>query len=253
MTFIKSGHVTEERNQIVMNSWNLYAYCAGNPISYVDTSGHFIETLLDAGSIVYSGYELINDPSWGNLGYLAWDIGATFLPYVPGSYVGKGAKAGIKASRAISRSSSAAKVSLKFRKTRKIAKAGKFAVKKKMALRAAETISDINSMSKISIGEYRHLKKSYKGVKNVEVHHIIEKRLLRTMKTTCKKGEMLSIPLSKNLHKKITKRWKKQIGYGTNYSGVTKKKLLVACDKVYGDMPKLKTIAKRWIEANYGK
>ena len=45
----------------------------------------------------------------------------------------------------------------------------------------------------------------------------------------------------------------KQIGYGTNYSGVTKKKLLVACDKVYGDMPKLKTIAKRWIEANYGK
>lgn len=60
-------------------------------------------------------------------------------------------------------------------------------VKKKMALRAAETISDINSMSKISIGEYRHLKKSYKGVKNVEVHHIIEKRLLRTMKTTCKK------------------------------------------------------------------
>ena len=44
-------------------SWNLYAYCAGNPISYVDTSGHFIETLLDAGSIVYSGYELINDPS----------------------------------------------------------------------------------------------------------------------------------------------------------------------------------------------
>lgn len=219
----------------------------------MDTSGHFIETLLDAGSIVYSGYELINDPSWGNLDYLAWDIGATFLPYVPGSYVGKGAKAGIKASKAISRSSSAAKVSLKFRKTRKIAKAGKFAVKKKMALRAAETISDINSMSKISIGEYRHLKKSYKGVKNVEVHHIIEKRLLRTMKTTCKRGEMLSIPLSKNLHKKITKRWKKQIGYGTNYSSVTKKKLLVACDKVYEDMPKLKTIAKRWIEANYGK
>ena len=70
-------------------------------------------------------------------------------------------------------------------------------VKKKMALRAAETISDINSMSKILIGEYRHLKKSYKGVKNVEVHHIIEKRLLR-------------------------KRWKKQIGYGTNYSSVIK-------------------------------
>ena len=71
---------------------------------------------------LYIQDELINDPSWGNLGYLAWDIGATFLPYVPGSYVGKGAKAGIKASKAISRSSSAAKVSLKFRKIRKIAK-----------------------------------------------------------------------------------------------------------------------------------
>ncbi|MFR6561858.1 MAG: hypothetical protein ACLUR5_07615 [Eubacterium ventriosum] len=96
---------------------------------------------------------------------MAWDIGATFLPYVPGIICRKRCKGRYKASRAISRSSSAAKVSLKFRKHQKIAKAGKFAVKKKMALRVAETISDINSMSKISIGEYRHLKSHIKELK----------------------------------------------------------------------------------------
>ena len=83
--------------------------------------------------------------------------------------------------------------------------------------------------------------------------HSIEKGLLRTRTAACQRGEVVSGRVWISLHKKITKRWKKQIGYGTNYSSVTKKKLLVACDKVYEDMPKLKTIAKRWIEANYGK
>ena len=34
-------------------------------------------------------YSFYNDPSWGNGGYLAWDVPAVFLPFIPGSWAGK--------------------------------------------------------------------------------------------------------------------------------------------------------------------
>ena len=53
--------------------------------------------IFDVASMGQSAYNLASKPSWGNAGYLAWDIGATALPFVPGSYVGKGAKSVSKA------------------------------------------------------------------------------------------------------------------------------------------------------------
>jgi len=38
-----------------------------------------------------------NEPSWGNAGFLAWDVGAAIVPFVPASYVAKGLKVGNKA------------------------------------------------------------------------------------------------------------------------------------------------------------
>lgn len=237
-------------------SWNLYGYCAGNPINYVDPSGHIMETILDAGSIIYSGYEMVTDPSLKNFGYLAWDVGATFLPFVPGSYVGKGAKAGSKAVKAAKVAKAGAKgvsVARKSLKAKKLLTKVKTVKKSKMVLRAADSISDFNRASRISIGEYRHLKKAYKGVKGVEIHHIIEKRFRPALKTKMRQGEMLAVPLSKDLHKKITKRWRRTIGYGKKYNKISKGELLNACDKVYYDMPKLNEVAKNWINSVYGK
>jgi hypothetical protein len=51
-----------------------------------------IETVVDIVSIGWSFVDLIKNPSWGNAGFLAWDIGAAFLPFVPGSYTAKGLK-----------------------------------------------------------------------------------------------------------------------------------------------------------------
>ena len=58
----------------------------------MDPSGHFIETLFDVASIESSIYDFVKKPSWGNAGYLAWDVGATIVPGLPGSYTAKGAK-----------------------------------------------------------------------------------------------------------------------------------------------------------------
>ena len=47
------------------------------------------------------------------------------------------------------------------------------------------------------------------GFKNVEVHHIIEKRLrVHFDKIAAKAGDMLSVPLDKALHREITTRWR---------------------------------------------
>jgi len=55
-----------------------------------DPSGNIpVETLLDVGSFVVSAYQLANDPTWANLGWLIADGVAVIVPYAPGSYVVK--------------------------------------------------------------------------------------------------------------------------------------------------------------------
>ncbi len=48
----------------------------------------------DLGCIEYrmDVKELKDDPSWINAGYLFWDVGSAFLPFVPGSYAVKAVK-----------------------------------------------------------------------------------------------------------------------------------------------------------------
>lgn len=80
---------------------NLYGFLANDAVSDVEVLGLIpLETIADVTSIGHSGYELYNDPTWGNFGYLAWDVAATVIPYAPGSYVAKGAKAADKANDA---------------------------------------------------------------------------------------------------------------------------------------------------------
>ncbi|WP_447663665.1 polymorphic toxin-type HINT domain-containing protein [Paenibacillus sp. D51F] len=78
-------------------SLNLYTYVENNPLTRVDPSGHVFETLLDVASIGWSAYSLYKDPSWSNTGYLAWDVTAALVPFVPGSYVAKAGEIAVSA------------------------------------------------------------------------------------------------------------------------------------------------------------
>ena len=72
-------------------SLNLYTYVGNNPLKHLDPTGNFWETIIDIGSTIKSGVDFYKNPNWKSFGYLAWDVGALTLPFVPGSYVGKGA------------------------------------------------------------------------------------------------------------------------------------------------------------------
>ena len=70
---------------------NWYSYCAGDPVNFVDPSGHIpVETAFDLASASYSIWEFTHNPTLENLGYLAWDIFSLYAPYIPGSYVRPG-------------------------------------------------------------------------------------------------------------------------------------------------------------------
>jgi len=76
---------------------NKYSYCENNPINYVDKEGNILETILDIGGIAWSVVDLVKNPSLTNVGFLVWDVGATIIPFVPGSYVVKSIKISAKA------------------------------------------------------------------------------------------------------------------------------------------------------------
>ena len=78
---------------------NLYEAFAGNPVNNIDPDGRVVETIVDVASIGWSAVDLWRNPSWGNAGFLAWDVGAAIVPFVPGSYVAKGAKLAGKAKK----------------------------------------------------------------------------------------------------------------------------------------------------------
>jgi RHS repeat-associated protein len=65
-------------------SLNRYSYVLNNPLKYTDPSGHWFDLAIEVFSIGFDIQQLISDPSWGNAGYLALDVGLAFIPFVPG-------------------------------------------------------------------------------------------------------------------------------------------------------------------------
>jgi len=112
------------------------------------------------------------------------------LPYVPGSYVAKGAKL--------------------VGKVDEVADVAK-------ALSKVDNIADAASVFKKNKGSiimgYKELKRTLKSLKisDLGVHHLIEKRFAPTLGLNA--DDILSVALDKNLHKQITQEFRNKIGY----------------------------------------
>ena len=59
---------------------------------------------------------------------------------------------------------------------------------------------------------------------------------------------MLSLPLDRKLHRRITNRWRKLVPYGTSGVNISKKKMLSYCRQVYHDMPQLRKAATSYVK-----
>ena len=193
---------------------NLYTYCFNSTIVFYDSTGFAVDIVFDIGSAVWSLIDLIVAPSWLNFGFFLWDLASVIVPFVPGSYVAKGGK---------------------------------------IAIKVASKIDDFADGTKLLTGTYKKLKKLFKGINNIEIHHIVEKRFKNLFKKVKNTDDFLSIPLTKDLHKTITKRWRQYFPYGTNYNKITKSQMRKAIKYVYRDMPQLLEKALEWFEKNWKK
>jgi hypothetical protein len=191
---------------------NVYAYCGNNPLIYVDPSGHFWETLLDIGGIIWSTADLIKNPSWSNLGYLLWDVGATVIPFVPGSYTAKGGRLLVKGLSNTDEVIDAFKV-----------------------LNKADRLGAVGNGNLIM--QFKDLKKVAKGL-DLEVHHSIEKRFSKTLGIDA--NEILSIAIDKDTHKQITKLMRQEVPYDTLFkkgtSAATPQQIWNATVNVYNEL-----------------
>ena len=200
---------------------NMFSYCHNAPVALNDSSGHAVETVFDIASIAFSLIELIAAPSWANVGFLAWDVVSTFIPFIPGSYVADVGKIGIK---------------------------------------VASKVDDFADGAQFLTGSYKKLRKIFKGIENIEVHHIIEKRFVSLF--DCNARDFLSMPIAKDLHQTITNRWRnlpkvdeifRNFGYGSKYQLIDYETMEKALYQVYGDMPQILDEALSWLEQNWGR
>lgn len=75
---------------------NRYVYCANNPETCTDPSGAIVDIVFDVACIIWDVWELHNNPSAENWGYLTLDVVCAAIPFLPaiGGVVrlGKGAE-----------------------------------------------------------------------------------------------------------------------------------------------------------------
>ncbi|KLU74971.1 DNRLRE domain-containing protein [Clostridium botulinum] len=93
--FINSDSLGGSTGELL--SHNTFAYCSNNPIVRQDSNGYIWDTILDIGCAIYDFARFVMNPTWSNGVDLAWDVGAVFVPCVPGSYAKKAFKFASKA------------------------------------------------------------------------------------------------------------------------------------------------------------
>ena len=68
----------------ISEALNLYTYCNNNPVSLTDSTGYFWDSFFDAAFLLWSIYDVINNPrDWSNWVALGVDLAFAVIPFIP--------------------------------------------------------------------------------------------------------------------------------------------------------------------------
>jgi RHS repeat-associated protein len=95
----------------------------------------------------------------------------------------------------------------------------------------------IKNLTKYGIKNYANLRKLTKGIKDLNVHHLIEKRFAHLFRMDQKK--MKSIVLSVKDHQTITNKWRNAISYGKGTIKADKQQVLDTAKGIYKNSPEV--------------
>lgn len=107
------------------------------------------------------------------------------------------------------------------------------------------TFEEFKKAKDLVIGKYSVLREVKKGAGlTLQAHHIFEQRFAKAI--DIKPNDMISVVLHKDVHQKISNRWRAAIPYGTKWGNSLKdlKKYIKLMNKVYYDLPALRTLGK---------
>ena len=175
----------------VMQANALYVYCGNRPNCYYDHSGLFWETVFDLVTLGFSIVDVVKNPTdvWAWAG-LAGDVADVLIPFVGG--IGEVVKASRGTARLVVAANKADDVVDLYK--------GMKAVDRAKAIRDGAVVMS-----------YKKLKKVAKET-GLEVHHLIEQRFAKKLGIK-NADDILSVALDKDVHKKITKAFRDEIGY----------------------------------------
>ena len=215
-------------------SWSPYAYCAGNPVNFVDPDGRLVGTLFDAASVTLGVKNFIDNVRAGNtraaigdgVGVVI-DVVAAALPVIPGG-VGF-VRTGTKTAKFISSNIDVVKLNSELSS---FEKAGEFGVDSYYKLR--QKVLEI-----------------YGKNSGLEVHHLIEQRF--ASKLGIKEADIPSIVLTKDEHRKFTNAWRNEIRYNSSNRepqthNAELEQILNAARNVYKDYPEILNVIEEMMK-----
>ena len=199
---------------------NLYGYCAGNPISYTDPSGHWIWGVVGAAMGAYDGYKYAKKKGYKGWNMYASIAGGAALGAVNPFKIFKMAKSGYKAYKAVKYTKKARNV---YKKTKSVVKVR---AKPKPTVVAKKQVKSKAKARKVKKGKWVVKKQT--------------KKIQRVIKTKAS---------AKNKPKYLNTTWYKNdgsINYPPNNGAVrgTEKKITLKTNTVVGRFGEVKENSK---------
>lgn len=174
------------------SSLNLYNYCASNPVTLEDGTGHFWETAFDVASLAWSAYDFIKKPNLVNGLFLAWDVVALVAPFVPGSYVAKGIKLVSKGTKYLTKA---------LKSSNKLAKTVKYLDK---AYDTSKTLKRIKNSRK-ALETAAEVNKRKRQLAKVATENKVKNLTKSLEKLTSSKGRKFTQEAAEQVDKKVLK------------------------------------------------